>query len=166
MIQRLSLTARLTLLFAIGSSTVLLVLGWLTNVAIDRHFEQQDLDALSGKMQLAKHAIERMATPQDFDALQSQLNDALIGHQELVVQVLGPTGELLLASEGVDFPKDWLATAPSGHSSKLFQWTQGERSFRGVAQAIRSGIPHWQPLVVAVAVDMEHHNMFMRSLMR
>ena len=166
MIQRLSLTARLTLLFAISSSTVLLVLGWLTGVAIERHFEQQDLDALGGKMQMAQHAIERMNTPRDFDILQSQLNDALIGHQDLVVQVLGPTGEVLLVSDGVVFPRDWLVAAPSGHVSKLFQWTQGERGFRGVVQAIHSGIPHWQPLVVAVAVDMEHHNMFMRSLMR
>lgn len=166
MIQRLSLTARLTMLFAVGSSTVLLVLGWLTSVAIERHFEQQDLDALGGKMQLAQHAIERMNTPRDFDSLQSQLSDALIGHHDLVVQVLGPSGETLLASEGAEFPRDWLAGAASGHTSELFQWTQGERSFRGVVQAIHSGIPHWQPLVVAVAVDMEHHNMFMRSLMR
>lgn len=166
MIRRLSLTSRLTLLFAISSSTVLLVLGWLTGVAIDRHFEQQDLDTLSGKMQLAQHAIERMNAPRDFEALQSQLNDALIGHYALVVQVLGPTGDVLLASKGAVFPAEWLATAPSTHASKLFQWTQGERRFRGVVQAIHSGIPHWQPLVVAVAVDMEHHNMFMRSLMR
>lgn len=162
----LSLTARLTLLFAIGSSTVLLVLGWLTGAAIERHFAQQDLDTLHGKMQLAQHAIERMATPRDLETLQSQLGDALVGHHELVVQVLGPQGEVLLASEGAAFPRDWLAQAPSVGISALFQWTQGERSYRGVAQAIRPGIPNGQPLVVAVALDIEHHKQFMRSLMR
>ena len=166
MIARLSLTARLTLLFAVGSSTVLLVLGWLAGIAISRHLEQQDFDALAGKMQLAQHVIERVNSQQDFDTLQSQLNDALIGHHDLVVKVLGPTGELLLASVDVAFPKEWLAQAPATQATRLFLWSQGQRSFRGMAQAIPTAIPHWQPLVVAVAVDIEHHNVFMRSLMR
>lgn len=166
MISRLSLTARLTLLFAVGSSTVLLVLGWLAGVAIDRHFEQQDFDALAGKMQLAQHAIERVKSQQDFDALESQLNDALIGHHDLVVKVLGPTGDLLLASVDVAFPQEWLAQAPATRTARLFHWSQGERNFRGMAQAISTAIPGWQPLMVAVAVDVEHHNLFTRSLMQ
>lgn len=166
MISRLTLTARLTLLFALSASAVLLVLGWLTGVAMDRHFEQLDFDALAGKMQLAQHAIERVNTPQDFDALPSQLSDALIGHHDLVVQVLGPTGAVLLASEGVSFPPEWQAHALSAAPSRLLQWSQGERSFRGIAQVFSTGIPHWRPLAVAVAVDLEHHNVFMRRLMR
>lgn len=166
MIQRLSLTARLTLLFAVGSSTVLLVLGWLTGVAIDRHFEQQDFDALAGKMKLAQHAIERVNSQRDFDTLQAQLDDALIGHNDLVVQVLGPTGEVLLASSDIVFPREWLVHAPQQPTQKLLMWSQGDRSFRGMALAISTAIPQWRPLVVALAVDVEHHTIFMRSLMR
>lgn len=166
MIQRLSLTARLTLLFALSSSAVLLVLGWLTGLAVGRHFEQQDLDALRGKMQLAQHAIERVTSAAELDALRIQLNDALVGHHDLVVQVRGPDGGVLVATQGTEFPEEWLADAPSTRVDKLFYWTQGERSFRGVVQAFRAGMPQGRPLVVAVAVDMEHHNVFMRSLMR
>lgn len=166
MMARLTLTARLTLLFALGSGTVLLVLGWLASIAIDRHFEQQDSDALAGKMQLAQHAIARVSSPQEFDILKSQLNDALVGHHDLVVQVLGPKGDVLLASAEVDFPRDWLAQAPAAPTEGLFQWSQGSRSFRGMALAIPTAIPHWQPLVVAVAVDIAHHTAFTRSLMR
>lgn len=162
----LSLTARLTLLFAVGSSAVLLALGWLTGVAIERHFEQLDFDALTGKMQLAQHVIARVNTQQDFDALKSQLGDALIGHHDLVVQVLGPQGDVLLASEGVSFPPQWLAQAPSARPSPLFPWSQGARSFRGIAQAFSPSILQGRPVVVAMAVDMEHHSVFMRSLMR
>ena len=166
MMARLTLTARLTLLFAVGSGTVLLVLGWLVGIAMDRHFEQQDLDALAGKMQLAQHAIARVRSQQEFDALKSQLNDSLIGHHDLVVQVLGPNGDVLLASDGVHFPRDWLAQAPATPAGKLFQWSQGERSFRGMALTLPTAIPHWQPLVVAIAVDIAHHTAFTRSLMR
>ena len=66
---RLSLTARLTLLFALGSSAVLLVLGWLVGIAVNHHFEQQDFDALVGKVQLAQHAIERVASKNELEAL-------------------------------------------------------------------------------------------------
>lgn len=166
MMARLTLTARLTLLFTVGSSAVLLVLGWLTSIAIDRHFEQQDLDALAGKMQLAQHAIARVNSPQEFDILKSQLNDALVGHHDLVVKVLGPSKDVLLATAGVDFPPQWLANAPAAPAGKLFQWSQGDRSFRGLALTLPTAIPHWQPLVVAVAVDIAHHTVFMRSLMR
>lgn len=164
--RALSLTARLTLLFALGSSTVLLVLGWLTGAAVERHFAQQDQDALQGKMQLAQHAIERMGTPQDLQVLQSQLRDALIGHHDLVVQVWGPDGEVLLASEGAAFPPDWRGQATNGPPGALRQWSQDARTLRGMVQAIRPGVPQWKPLVVAMAVDIEHHTVFMQSLMR
>lgn len=166
MMRALSLTARLTLLFAIGSSTVLLALGWLTGAAIARHFEQQDHDALTGKMQLARHAIERLATAQDLQVLQTQLRDALIGHHDLVVQVWGPDGDVLLASEGAAFPPDLLRPAPQDPAGPLRQWTQDTRTLRGMVQTIRSGVPQWQPLVVAMAVDIEHHTVFMQSFMR
>lgn len=166
MIQRLSLTARLTLLFALSASAVLLVLGWLTGLAVGRHFEQQDLDALRGKMQLAQHAIERVTSAAELDALRIQLNDALVGHHDLVVQVRGPDGGVLVATQGTEFPEEWLADAPSTRVGKLFQWEQGARSYRGLVRAIPSRMADGRPLVVAVAVDMEHHNVFMRSLMR
>jgi two-component system heavy metal sensor histidine kinase CusS len=138
----------------------------LTSIAIDRHFEQQDRDALAGKMQLAQHAITRVNSQQEFDILKSQLNDALIGHHDLVVQVLNPGGDVLLASAGVDFPREWLVHAPATPAERLFQWSQGERRFRGMALTIPTAMPHWQPLVVAVALDIAHHTVFMRSLMR
>ena len=56
---------QLTLLFAVGSSIVLLILGWLTGIAIDRHFEQQDGYSCR-QMQLAQHAIARVNS-QQFD---------------------------------------------------------------------------------------------------
>jgi two-component system heavy metal sensor histidine kinase CusS len=107
-----------------------------------------------------------MATPQDLRALQSQLRDALIGHHDLVVQVWGPDGEVLLASDGAVFPPDWLAQASSDQSGPLRQWTQEARTLRGMAQAIHSGVSQWKPLVVAMAVDIEHHTVFIQSLMK
>ncbi len=166
MTKRLSLTARLTLLFAVGSCAVLTALGWLIGHSIERHFEEQDRSALAGKMMLARHAIERVTTPQDFARLPSVLEDALIGHHDLVVQVLGPQKQVLLASPNVEFSATRQAPGSSGRAPQLYTWTQGTRTYRGMAQDMPTAIAAWPPLVVTVAVDIEHHQAFMRALMQ
>ncbi len=166
MTARLSLTARLTLLFALGSSAVLLVLGWLMGMAVNHHFEQQDFDALVGKVQLAQHAIERVTAKNELDALPSQLQDALIGHQDLAVEVIGPEGEALLQTPGVVFPAERLAMAPTRLTGRLFQWEHDGRSFRGMALKVATATPQSAMVVVAVGLDIGHHQMFIHNLMR
>ena len=166
MTARLSLTARLTLLFALGSSAVLLVLGWLMGMAVNHHFEQQDFDALVGKVQLAQHAIERVAAKNELEALPAQLQDALIGHQDLAVEVIGPEGEALLQTPGVVFPAERLAMAPTRLTGRLFQWEHDGRSFRGMALKVATATPQSAMVVVAVGLDIGHHQMFIHNLMR
>jgi len=165
MMTRLSLTARLTLLFAVGSCAVLLALGWLVGNSIERHFEEQDRDALAGKMLLAQHAIERVASVEDFERLPAQLSDALVGHHDLVVQVLGLKNEVLLSSPDVTFAQPWQLQDSMVPTQPLQTWTEGSRSYRGMTRAIPTAIAAWPPLVVTVAVDIEHHQAFMRTLM-
>ena len=165
-ISNLSLTARLTLLFATGSSVVLLALGWLISASIERHFEEEDRDALEGKLKLVQHAIERIASPQDLDRLPAQLRDAIVGHHDLVIWVIGPQNEILLAPSNIDFPSDWRAHVGNMPATRLFAWAQGEHSYRGLAAKIPTGVATWPPLVVAVAVDIRHHQLFMNSLLQ
>jgi two-component system heavy metal sensor histidine kinase CusS len=165
MMKRLSLTARLTLLFAVGSCTVLLALGWLIGNSIERHFEEQDRDALVGKLMLAQHDIGRVTNIEDYERLPAQLSDALVGHHDLVVQVLGPQKQVLLASPDVSFPDEWLVQSTSVKTEKLHTWNKGSRTYRGMTLSLPTRIVDWQPLVVTVAVDIEHHQAYMRTLM-
>ena len=71
---RKSITFRLTLLFATASTVVLLLLGTLIGGSVDRHFEDQDLDILNGKLKLTRHAVEKIKSPADLDALPQQLD--------------------------------------------------------------------------------------------
>ncbi|CAN5863693.1 sensor histidine kinase [soil metagenome] len=174
MTSPLSLTARLTLLFASGSSIILLSLGWLIGSSIERHFEEQDHDALSGKLMLAHHIIERVGSASELALLPDQLNDAIVGHHDLVVQVLGPQGQVLLASPNINFPQPLKVvagtaptTATATHSAnKLFVWHQGGRSYRGIAATFHTGVAAWPALPVLVALDIGHHQAFMSNLMR
>lgn len=154
------------LLFAAGSCTVLLALGWLIGGAIEKHFEEQDRDVLVGKTRLAQLAIERVASPQDFAQLPAVLGDALIGYHDLVVQVLGPQNDVLLASPKVNFSAALQQPPGSATVPALTTWTQGGRTYRGMTHAISTTIAAMPPLVVTVAVDIEHHAQFMRMFMR
>ena len=166
LIARLSLTARLTLLFAAGSSAVLLALGWLIGNSIDLHFQEQDRDALVGKIMLARHDIERVSTPQELARLPQQLGDTLIGHHDLQIQIAGPDQQILLSSPEIVFPPEWLTRASMTAPTPLFTWSQGSHNYRGMAVLISTRLPGNTALRVAVAVDIEHHKSFMASFQR
>lgn len=61
--RRKSITARLTLLFAAISTMVLLALGLLIGNAVEQHFVEQDMEQMTGKLDLAGHLLEKVQTP-------------------------------------------------------------------------------------------------------
>jgi two-component system heavy metal sensor histidine kinase CusS len=165
MTPQLSLTARLTLLFAVGSSVVLLALGWLISASIEHHFEDLDRDALQAKLMLAHHAIARVTSTTELARLPTQLSDAATGHHDLLMQITGPDGQRVLAPSGGEFSGDWLPSGVSMDGAQLLQWSSGGHRYRGLVAALPTGIPGAAPLQVAVALDIAHHEVFMDALM-
>jgi two-component system, OmpR family, heavy metal sensor histidine kinase CusS len=160
-----SLTFRLTLLIAIASTLVLLALGILIGQSVERHFEEQDIEVLNGKTQLAQHALEKVHTSGDLVALRELLQDALVGHHGLSMEVVGPDGTVLFATQGVDFPA--LLLKPDTVTAKEIRptkWIARDGTpFRGTAAHARTGIPTAGPAVIAVATDITHHEHYMSS---
>lgn len=77
---RLSLTTRLTLLFASISAALLLGFASLIGSTIESHFADLDNYELEGKLLLVRHEIERIDSPAALTGLPGQLHDALVGH--------------------------------------------------------------------------------------
>jgi two-component system heavy metal sensor histidine kinase CusS len=171
MIQKLSLTARLTLFFTTLSCLVLLSLGWLIGASIEAHFEEQDHHALSGKLELAQHIIERVNTEQDVTKLAGQLGDALVGHHDLAIMILGNQQQILLASDAIEFPQLQLQQAlknpqKSPHQNvtpALFSWETKGEYYRGLIAVFATKNPAYGPITVAIATDIAHHQAFMAS---
>lgn len=163
MIQKLSLTARLTLFFTTLSCLVLLSLGWLIGASIEAHFEEQDHHALSGKLELAQHIIERVNTEQDVANLAGQLSDALVGHHDLAITILDNRQQILLRSEAIDFPEAQLKRAQLQTRSTLFSWESKGEYYRGLIAAFATKNPAYGPITVAIATDIAHHQAFMAS---
>ncbi|MBI4754156.1 MAG: heavy metal sensor histidine kinase [Betaproteobacteria bacterium] len=166
LIRGKSITLRLTLLFAAASTVVLLALGLLIGHSVERHFEAQDVEVLNGKLDLTRHALAKVQSRTDLDALAHQLEDALVGHHGLAIAIFGPQAQTLFASGGARFPRSLLETRSSGESGRPVVWVQGERALRGIAAAVPTGSSEWPAVTVAISTDIAHHLEFMGAFRR
>ena len=162
--QRASITLRLTALFALASTVVLLMLGYLIGTSVERHFEEQDMEILSGKLELTQHALEKVHSERDLDNIPQQLDDSLIGHVGLAVVVVAPDGQKLFATRGIEFPQALLDRPAQTDTAHPLVWKSAQGTpFRGISVMVKTGIDGARPATVAVATDISHHEYFMAS---
>lgn len=160
---RMSLTLRLTLLFAAASTMVLLLLGYLIANSVEKHFEHQDMEILTGKLALAQHALEKVRSRADLDALPRQLADSLIGHHGLEMRVVLPEGRTLFATAEANFPQS-LTDHASADATGGATWRSGENHpMRGIAKSVRTGFSASPSAVIAVGTDVTDHEQFMSA---
>ncbi len=165
---RKSITFRLTLLFASASTAVLLLLGYLIGGSVDQHFEAQDMEVLAGKLLLTQHAVEKVRSQSDLDALPQQLDDSLIGHVGLAVVVVAPSGQILYATRGAKFPQVLLDKSrqsdPERDPERPIAWeTEDKQPFRGISTRVATGMAGAPPAIVAVATDISQHEHFNKA---
>ncbi len=162
----LSLTWRLTLLFVIAASTVLIGLGMVIAAAVEQHFQEQDMEVLVGKMTLTRHTLELLTTVDDLPHVTLMLDNALIGHHGLELLVLTPQRELLYATAGANFAPQLVIDDARRQPNRPRTWSLGTQTYRGIAAELPTGVSALSPLTVAVATDIAHHQSFMRAFQR
>lgn len=169
MIRPKSITFRLALFFSAVSTAVLLVVGYLTGTLVEAHFEEQDLTELNGKLELVRHTLAKVRTQSDMAVVPQRLPDALVGHHGLSVAVIGWDGNLLFKSSGAVFPAALLEARPPDDSSRHagpMVWEQDGQPYRGIAAAATTGIAGQPPATVVVALNIEHHSIFMEAFQK
>lgn len=161
--SRMSLTVRLTLLFSMASTTVLLLLGYMIVHSVEQHFEQQDMGILNGKIELARHVIEKVPTQAALNTISTQLGASLIGHHGLDMLVMTPAGAVLFLTPGSNFP-DALKSGASTRLTETVVWAgDDQRRRRGMAALAPTGMAGAAPAIVAVGTDISHHEHFLTS---
>jgi two-component system heavy metal sensor histidine kinase CusS len=147
----------------LASALVLFLLGLLIGNSVEHHFEEQDMEVLNGKMQLAKHILERSPGSQPKETLTQQLDDALTGHHGLVVAVYHQNGETLYANESMAFPQELLSPSQTSRHERPVKWTSNDGlPWRGISSMVKLGADS-SSLTVAIATDITHHEHFMSS---
>jgi two-component system heavy metal sensor histidine kinase CusS len=169
MMRPKSITFRLTLFFSTASTAVLLVVGTLIGTLVEAHFEELDLEELNGKLELVRHTLAKARTPGDMDAVPRNLSDALVGHHGLSVAVVGSERKLLFKSLGAVFPAALIESRPPEDSSRRARpmvWEQDGQAYRSIAAAAATGIAGQPPATVVVALNIEHHRIFMEAFQK
>ena len=163
---RPSITWRLTLLFVMASSAVLLTLGFVIATSVETHFEQQDMEVLTGKMELTRHTLEKLQSQSDLQGMVQQLDNALVGHHGLDLIVIGSDQAVIFATPNASVPIKLASTRANLNPHRPFTWTLGEHSYRTIAAELPTGIKDRPSVVVAVSLDIAHHQAFMASFLR
>jgi two-component system heavy metal sensor histidine kinase CusS len=155
-----SITRRLTLLFMLASSAVLLALGLVIASSVEKHFEEQDMEVLTGKLALTRNTLAQFGTPDDLAHISHMMDNSLVGHHGLEVLVFAPDKTVMFATPNAGFTPDQVAASAARGPAHPALWTLGAQTYRGIAAQLPTGV------IVAVATDIAHHQAFMRSFLQ
>lgn len=163
-VARHSLTSRLTLLISAASTIILLLLGILIGLAVERHFRHHDMEMLNGKMALATHAIENAAASATLDAIPRQLGDALVGHADIEILIKRLGGSVVFESAHANFPDHFLPNRPVGNDLNMTSWrVENGRLYLGISREVRPPAAPDTVFQVMVATDITHQDSFMQA---
>lgn len=151
----LSLSTRISLLFAMSAAVVLLALGLLVARSVETHFLEMDLHELEGKLSLVRNLLAKAGTSRELALVPAQLDDALVGHHGLAVTLIAQDGAHWFASKNAVFPK-----GISGNPQGVSTWRTGEHTWRGLSAPVSSNFPNGPRLTAAIALDITHHRQF------
>lgn len=162
-----SISARITLFFAVMSAVTMIAIGAVASYLIEEHFAEEDFNEMNGKLELIQNAFNQVVSPGDLEKLPRELSDALVGHHALAVMVSESEGRPLFQTPHAHFPEDVLAVEPTGRFSDdpqktplLHKWEMHGEIYRGLTTQLKTAIPNSKPLQVAIAIDIAHHERF------
>lgn len=163
-----SLTLRLTLLFALASAFVLFLLGLLIGNSVEKHFEELDMDALTGKKELVQRVFSKSPEIVDDKMLHYQLDNVVTGHDGMVLLLFAPDGQQVYASQDLELP-----AALSGRmgNHKPLKWVSSMGDpWRGIWVSFSfsedKGEMKSETYTGVIAIDISHHEHFMHLFQR
>ncbi len=156
-----SITQRLTLLFATVSALVLLLLGFVVASLAEKHFEELDMELMTGKLELIRTMLGQESDPGDLSSLKSRLDGALVGHHGLSVRIARQDGSVIFQSTDADLPRKTPSTRTFNQPEQI-DGIDG-KPLRALTSRITPSWSRSNPLSVEVATDLSHHEMFMSS---
>ncbi len=164
--DRRSLTTRLTVLFASVSTGVLLLLGLIIGILVEDHFEELDRVVLDAHIEHLRQALQKIHRVDDWAGLPAQMDATPHTAHDLSLIVVSPAGQTLFVRGSAAFPAKLLAVDADGQPThrELQVWNDGgERKLRSIVARLETGEPTTPSVLAGAAIDIGHHQQFMRS---
>ncbi|HCJ30051.1 MAG TPA: two-component sensor histidine kinase [Pseudomonas sp.] len=154
--RRLSLTARLSLMFMLAVTGVLGAAGFFFYQLSQHHFDELDRHTLDDKLQASRQLLQGLDDLAQFDALRPQLQALLGGHSDLSVRIVDAEGQLLFADTGAtrsaEAHSHGFADTDVPHEKRVWRRRAGVVEVAG------------RPLSVELALDVTTHKVFFHTL--
>lgn len=158
MIRQRSLTVRLTALFALASTAVLVGLGLLIMSTVAKHFTDQDEQLLEKELELIRMVVNERGA----GAITSTFGEALHNHPGFFVHISSIDGRPMYSTLA-DATQPILAAAKRVASGHSFAVNAGQHQEFQAIKAYLKDDKSSEQLQVIVAVDTEIHDHFMRN---
>jgi len=162
----MSLTARLTLYYALTLAALMIGMAWIVRGAAERHFVELDQHVLADKAHLVDEISARATSMSD---LKARLDEALHSHHGLYVWIFGGQNALYAQSD-FTLPPDLLRLVPEDASAAWFgsfQDKHGEfRVLRAPLASVAAVHSGHASASVWVAIDTQQHTHFSQALDR
>ncbi|MBX9899768.1 MAG: heavy metal sensor histidine kinase [Burkholderiaceae bacterium] len=158
-----SISARLTLLFALIATLVILSLGLLIGASVQQHFVEEDMQLMLGKLRLVGNLLQKTQSETDLKTVHLALDDSLVGHHHLYLQILDGDNKTFYANSENTLDVHLLKHLAINQAPLPHAWQDAERPMRGVAVQLPTGISQSLPFTVLIALDISHHEHFMSS---
>lgn len=160
--MRISLTARLSLLFMLAVTAVLVLAGLSFNHLSQHHFLQLDRQTLAEKLSATRNILGQLDDLQQFDRLRPQLRTLLGAHRDITALILDAAGQPLFAEPG---PLPVPAALANSTSTEVWQWQHHDHYFRGLSAAVTVPADS-APLRVVLLLDSTPHMHFFSAVQR
>jgi two-component system heavy metal sensor histidine kinase CusS len=151
------------LFVTIAISSSLLMIGYLMQTEIERHFAEQD----ARELRVITDAVEAALQTAEAKDLASKetLSRAVSGHHDVYFQVWGDSGHLVYSSADAGyFPQaNIFALAPRIQINNLYTWQSNGKAYRGTATLARIG---GQDYAIVAAINMDFHIHFLENFRR
>jgi two-component system heavy metal sensor histidine kinase CusS len=160
--RRLSLTTRLSLMFMLAVTGVLIVAGLSFNHLSRHHFKSLDRQELLEKAHAVQGILGELTSLDNFAALKPQLSALLGAHRDLTAIIKDHNGRVLFADPGpVNLPERFSVIA----GNAIWEWHDQQQVFRGLTRQV-TGPGQESPLTLMLVLDVTQHMYFFDALER
>lgn len=155
-----SITLRLSLLFALIASSILVSVGWYLDHALVEHFQQRDRAELAGKVELVRHLLSELKQEGDIANDAHRFRDAMVGHGTLHLWLIGKEGGTIFGTTEYALPSG-IALTPAPADARLTavsDWFPGaDQHFRIMTAWGTVGARSDQQVRIVLLADASDH---------
>lgn len=157
----LTLTTRISLLFAIAGAVALLIAGIVFERAANYRFRDHDQEELHGKLKLVHEILRSAGGIADTRVMDRRFQDMAFGHPGMAMLVTS-AGHVLYSAGG-KVVLGHLARETTKGIDMPIRWSEGKNSYRIARANFGSISPEVPDVSVAVALDITEDQIFFKN---